>query len=91
MKGILQILQLRKFDLIIEVDGGYHDTEEQKSLDLARELYLNQRGFTVLRFANKEVLNDIKTVLKKIEGSIKTQKRINNRKPVFPFSVRRRG
>lgn len=44
--------------LIIEVDGGYHNNEEQKQYDTYRSLMLHQKGFYVLRFTNEEVLNN---------------------------------
>lgn len=54
--------------LIIEIDGGYHNTPEQKKLDEERTLELEQKHlFKVIRFQNEEVLNDIDTVLKRIK------------------------
>ena len=52
--------------LIIEVDGGYHDVPEQVLLDEARAERLETMGYNILRFTNEEVLNDIETVLYKI-------------------------
>lgn len=56
--------------LVIEIDGGYHFTEEQITLDKIRTEYLNTLGFTVLRFTNEEVLSDIETVLEKITEAL---------------------
>ena len=36
--------------LVIEVDGEYHSTDEQKALDDLRTEYLNKIGFSVIRF-----------------------------------------
>jgi very-short-patch-repair endonuclease len=52
--------------LIIEIDGGYHENEEQKAYDEERTKQLNSLGFEVIRFTNDEVLNNIKQVLKTI-------------------------
>jgi leucyl-tRNA synthetase len=52
--------------LIVEVDGGYHETEEQKAYDEERTKRLNEFGFEVIRFTNEEVLNNTKAVLKTI-------------------------
>jgi len=52
--------------IIIEVDGGYHDVPEQMVLDEARTKRLESVGYNILRFTNEEVLNDIETVLYKI-------------------------
>ena len=48
--------------LIIEVDGEYHLTEEQKELDKIREEKLTSLGFTTLRFSNEQVLQDTDNV-----------------------------
>jgi excinuclease ABC subunit A len=49
--------------LIIEVDGGYHNEENQKELDWTRTAYLNQKGFKVIRFTNEDVLLNIEKTL----------------------------
>ncbi|MPT30917.1 MAG: leucine--tRNA ligase [Chryseobacterium sp.] len=56
--------------LVIEVDGGYHSTEEQIEFDNLRTEYLNFFGYQVLRFNNQEVLNNIESVLEKIKESL---------------------
>ena len=53
--------------LIIEVDGGYHYTEEQQREDNIRTDSLNRLGFYVLRFTNDMVFNDIYYVLDRIK------------------------
>ena len=58
--------------LIIEVDGLTHHWEGAYEKDLLRQQELEKVGFTVLRFHDDEVLNDIENVrreiLKHIEG-----------------------
>ena len=44
--------------LAIEVDGGVHLTPEQVVRDENRDAYLRERGYTVVRFANEEVLGN---------------------------------
>ena len=46
--------------LIIELDGGQHS--EQVAYDLERSTWLEAQGFSVLRFWNDQVFNDIETV-----------------------------
>lgn len=55
--------------LVIEVDGGIH--QHQQEYDAARTEWLTQRGFTVIRFRNEDVLHDIETVLQKIAKACK--------------------
>lgn len=42
--------------LIVEVDGGYHDSSEQMEYDRVRTNALNRMGYEVLRLRNEEVL-----------------------------------
>lgn len=56
-------------NLIIEVDGKTHDYQLTK--DDERQLLLEEKkGFTVLRYTNEEVLNDIDNVLAKIKDAL---------------------
>ena len=57
--------------LVVEVDGEYHDDEEQKQIDQERTDYLNSVGFDVIRFTNNQILFDTDEVLNKIRLSLK--------------------
>ena len=59
--------------LVIEVDGEYHNEPEQIEADRLRTKFLNETGFTVLRFTNEEVLGNIEDVLTKIKKNITTK------------------
>jgi very-short-patch-repair endonuclease len=50
--------------LIIEVDGSHH--LEQQEYDQERTKYLELNGYTVLRFWNHEVMNNIEVVIRAI-------------------------
>ena len=52
--------------LVVEVDGDYHIAAEQQDFDKARTIYLNNLGFTVIRFKNEDVLKDLGKVLGEI-------------------------
>ena len=54
--------------LIIEVDGGQHDT--QSGRDVERTRFLESQGYRVLRFWNNEVLGNIDGVLELIQSTI---------------------
>jgi len=66
--------------LVIEVDGITHHWEETILKDKKKQTDLEATGFTVLRFTDDEVLNDINSVHafledwieKKINGSLKS-------------------
>lgn len=52
--------------LVIEVDGGYHSQPQQVLLDNQRTEHLAAMGFTVIRFDNDKIIEDIDKVLKEI-------------------------
>lgn len=49
--------------LVIEVDGAYHSELEQHKYDEDRTRQLQGLGFTVLRFDNEDILNNIEYVI----------------------------
>ncbi|WP_149497645.1 endonuclease domain-containing protein [Roseiconus lacunae] len=54
--------------LIIELDGEYHDQQQER--DLARQQELADQGWDVIRFANDDVLNGIDSVLVAISAHL---------------------
>ena len=55
-----------KKNLVIELDGLIHQLPENKESDEIRTSYLNEHGFTVLRFTNSQILNNIENAISKI-------------------------
>ena len=53
--------------LIVEVDRGIHEIQEE--YDAERATHLIARGFRIIRFKNEEVFKDLPAVLKKIVKS----------------------
>lgn len=51
-------------DLIVEVDGGIHDLQQE--YDAEREEYLRSLGFRIIRFTNEEVTKNLTGVLQRI-------------------------
>lgn len=56
--------------LVVEVDGEYHNTEEQRIDDKVRTHSLRQMGFRVIRFSNHEVDADIISVIRRIKEEL---------------------
>ena len=56
--------------LVIEVDGGYHQSPEQQEMDNIRTNYLKEKGFHVVRFSNEEVSTNIKGVIQIIKDEL---------------------
>ena len=66
---IVDFVALKKH-LIVELDGKYHDSDEQVKWDQQRTDYLNKAGFTVLRLRNEDVLCDTDNTIKKLKEYI---------------------
>lgn len=59
-----------KLRLVIEIDGDYHADVEQMRYDKFRSEELEKFEIKVIRFSNKQVLNDIEFVLKQLKQEI---------------------
>jgi very-short-patch-repair endonuclease len=49
--------------LIVEIDGGQHDQEENRRADSRRTQYLEEQGYRVLRLWNNDVLNNCESAI----------------------------
>ena len=56
-----------ELNLVIEVDGQYHNHEETFKLDLLREKELMKYHLIIMRFTEQEVRKDMMNVLRTIE------------------------
>ena len=54
--------------LVIELDGGIHNTRKEK--DQKRDRYLESQGFRVLRIKNEELLRSPQTILEQIAQNL---------------------
>ncbi|MFA6474983.1 MAG: DUF559 domain-containing protein [Patescibacteria group bacterium] len=54
--------------LIIEVDGLIH--EQQRDYDQLRDQIMMRHGYSVMRFANAEIMNDLDKVIDKIKEKL---------------------
>jgi very-short-patch-repair endonuclease len=62
--GFIVDFYCHRAGLVIEVDGPIH--EDQQEADAEREAILRARELTILRFTNRQVMNDMPTVLQEI-------------------------
>ena len=56
--------------MIIEIDGGHHNSPEIKKYDEERNLYLQNNGYKVLRFWNNDVKNNIDGICEVIKREL---------------------
>ena len=66
------IVDFVSFDkmLVIEVDGGQHNEPDMMAEDKQRTVYLEDKGYKVIRFWNNDVLQNIEGVLARIVEKI---------------------
>ena len=57
-------------NLVIEVDGEVHNLQDKIKSDKVREHYIKSKGFTILRFNNREVMNNLDGVTRTIMDSL---------------------
>jgi very-short-patch-repair endonuclease len=60
--------------LIVELDGGVHDTEAAIEYDTIRTQWLEAQGLHVVRFRNDHVYNDLNGVLDAIRRLLSDQR-----------------
>ena len=58
----------RKAKLVIELDGGQHDWEQES--DVARTRRIEASGYRVLRFWNNDVIENLDGVLSEIQRTL---------------------
>ena len=57
--------------LVIEVDGSIHNVEENKRNDVIRENDLKDLGLKIVRFTNKEVLQNSDLIMEKMQETVR--------------------
>ena len=69
---IVDFVCLKK-KLVVEIDGGYHLSPEQREADKLRTKILNDLGYREIRFKNEEVLSNPDAVLNSLRTSLAQQ------------------
>ena len=59
-----------KRKLVIEVDGVYHSEPQQQQSDQWRTEFMESKGYTVLRFENEEISNNLHEVIMRIKEQL---------------------
>src|SRR5215207_2956180 len=57
--------------LVIEVDGGVHESDEQRLRDRDRDDHFASLGLTVLRVTNDDVMSDLPSVLARVRTTLR--------------------
>ncbi|MFD2186849.1 DUF559 domain-containing protein [Aquimarina celericrescens] len=79
--------------LIIELDGEYHNDILQQEKDQLRDLHLEALGYSVLRFENEVVFENLKIIFDSIKKSVNkgTPKKTDGKNPLTLALSPRRG
>ncbi len=56
--------------LVIEADGGQHNEAVHRAADAARDAHLTREGFTVLRFSNLDINDNMDGVMRAIDEAL---------------------
>ncbi len=59
-----------KAKLIVEVDGGQHYNNKEIKKDKIRDDYMRKQGLKVLRFSDREILENLNGVIERIYGDL---------------------
>ena len=57
-------------NIIIEIDGDYHNNPKQQEADKIRDKILTEAGYRTLRFTNEEVIDNIENVILRITSAM---------------------
>ena len=63
-----------KLKLVIELDGEHHYTKEGMEYDKLRESFMENLEIKTIRFKNREIREELETVLIKLENEISNKK-----------------
>ncbi len=81
----------RTADLIVELDGGQHNQDDIIVYDERRTAFLESKGYTVLRFWNNDVLNNIEGVIEMIGLSLTHSANAATRQSSIALSLKGEG
>lgn len=59
-------------NLIVELDGEFHNDLVAELYDHKRDQFLKERGFKILRFENRTIFNHLSLVLAEIRDNFKS-------------------
>lgn len=63
--------------LIIELDGAPHERADRQAQDAARDQWLGEQGYRVVRFSNDLIIGGCQLVLDEITAALREQRRIH--------------
>lgn len=71
ISGFIADFYCEEANLVIELDGSQHYTEQGEAYDIERSAVLSQFGIKVLRFSNSDIDNNFEGVCTSININVK--------------------
>jgi leucyl-tRNA synthetase len=91
ISGYIVDFALLEVGLVVEVDGEYHNEEEQKKFDEARTAFLKELNFDVLRFTNDDVLKNTNKIAAFIKQTVNEKKKLKQSEGSVPLLRKEKG
>jgi len=63
----------REHDLVVEVDGATHWTDEERAHDRCRDAFLKSQGLRILRLTNDDVFSNLEGVCETILAAVENR------------------
>jgi very-short-patch-repair endonuclease len=73
IRGYIADFACAQAHLVIEIDGETHSTDSERRYDAIRTRAIESEGWTVVRFWNREVYNELDGVLNSIANVLGSQ------------------
>lgn len=71
----------KPYNMVIEIDGKYHESEKQTNRDLDKNLYYRDHGIRVKRIKNEDIeLFDVTTLIKSKDAKYKPKNKMKDKK-----------
>jgi very-short-patch-repair endonuclease len=68
IEGFIADFYCHKLKFIVEIDGGIH--KKQKRYDEIRDVILMSKGYSIIRFKNEDVVENLSTVCRDLESAL---------------------
>jgi very-short-patch-repair endonuclease len=72
--------------LVVEIDGATHSSDEERAYDARRTAFLKSRGWTVVRFTNADVYESVDGIVEYLTSRIGPHPARAVRSPTSPAS-----
>lgn len=76
-KYIIDFVILHPYYLVFEIDGKYHNNEEQKNKDFIRDNFISKLGYKIVRITNENIFKNKDKISMFVLESLCKQRELN--------------